>query len=463
MIAKKPVSILIFGIISIIWGISGQLAIIIKTIKIINGPIWSPSFLDIPQVTSMRILILIMLLIVFLYFSCFFVIGGIGILRLKPWGRALFLELACLCPFLLVLDFFTFGPFRLTPLMSKVLFPIFFSGLILCYFNKDNIKVIFSISKDDLKKDRKCYLTFIISTVFYILLYFCIISFLRLEEPLIFRTPQKISYKTYDEKSIPQGYKKRFLPGYNLYLPSDFCFKGLTYDQGLFRDSGELNIVLGSNNKVNLRYRGRTSFDDVSPIFKVLLFNTENPYEGARRFIYCKWGIVPLFLKKVCFFDEKMKFKNDEISFGDWKGFLQTGASKVKTVTIYMYSLWNKKSGKSLELDFPSGPNFLTANEIQMIVGSLNFSVPEKSAEAYFQEGVNLFNSGNYEEAKFNFAYALYQDQNNPQYYYYLGYVFLNTKKINFAKINLEKAISLQSNFPEAQELLSKIKLEEKR
>ncbi len=96
---------------------------------------------------------------------------------------------------------------------------------------------------------------------------------------------------------------------------------------------------------------------------------------------------------------------------------------------------------------------------IDEIISSIKYQEkPLKSAEGFFEEGVTLYNKQEYEKAKLSFASALCLDWENSRYHYYLGSSFFENKNWDSAKQHLEKTISLQPDYLEAQKLLQEIK-----
>jgi|TARA_B100001059_G_scaffold235970_1_gene283981 hypothetical protein len=78
----------------------------------------------------------------------------------------------------------------------------------------------------------------------------------------------------------------------------------------------------------------------------------------------------------------------------------------------------------------------------------------------YFQEGVSLFISKNFDKAKFKFEQDLILNPKNEMSYLYLSKIFHKLNKKNLQEVNLNTVILLDPINEEATYILAKLKLE---
>ena len=78
----------------------------------------------------------------------------------------------------------------------------------------------------------------------------------------------------------------------------------------------------------------------------------------------------------------------------------------------------------------------------------------------YFDEGLKLFNSEKFEEAKFKFEQNIVFNPKNEMSYLYLSKIFKNLKNKNLQEKNLNTVILLNPKNEEAIYNLAKLKLE---
>ena len=77
----------------------------------------------------------------------------------------------------------------------------------------------------------------------------------------------------------------------------------------------------------------------------------------------------------------------------------------------------------------------------------------------YFQEGINLYNNNNFEDAKFKFEQDIVLNPKNEHSYLYLSKIFNKQDKKNLEEQNLNTVILLNPKNEEAIYQLAKLKL----
>tara|TARA_Y100000591_G_scaffold279120_1_gene257514 strand:- start:1412 stop:1834 length:423 start_codon:yes stop_codon:yes gene_type:complete len=78
----------------------------------------------------------------------------------------------------------------------------------------------------------------------------------------------------------------------------------------------------------------------------------------------------------------------------------------------------------------------------------------------FFEEGLNLFNSKKYDEAKFKFEQDIVFNPKNEMSYLYLSRIFNNSEEKVLEEQNLQTVILLNPNNEEAIYYLAKLKLD---
>ena len=442
---KRTIGITIFGILGIIWGILSTFGIATALVKYYSTMSKFPSDFGFPLGKS-----IVLPLSFLLAFGIISLVAGIGILKLRPWGHQCFVAIGSLLIFLTALNFLVYGFFLGK---YRILINIILGGIILWFFNRNKIRAAFALSEAHFKKEKRGHFAVIIIAVLAGLGYFYLIKFyLTPSTPLLFAKPQRVNYEVKDKEYLLYDYKKRQLLSYGIYLPSDFRLRSFSYDDNFNR----VDMVIVNPDKTSfLLYTNKPLFEMMLPIGKVL--GIDSSYEFGKRFIHEKVSIIFLILKKVSM---STLGKFYEVYFGDWKGFLQKETRKDKEV--YDYAIWHKDTKKSFGLTFIIRGGVLSEDKIKDIISSATLDFSQKTAEQHFQEGFSLFNQNKYEEAKFSFVNAIYQNRQSPQYNYYLGRAFFETEDWSAARMHLKKAIALQSNYTEAQRLLDEVESKEK-
>lgn len=210
MIKKKSTGIRLFGILGIIWGTFS----LVKTIVLLANSLWTfPEvdltllglFVGVPPVTPI--------------FGIFFVVAGIGVLRLRAWGHELFIETGYAIMLLTVLTCLLFG---LVPGISGTLIKIFIGGLIVWFFNRAKIRQDFALSDSYRKREKRFSLGCIVFVALMGLAYSWVVFWMRSQDRFLFSTPQEIYYEIKDEDRYLDDYTRRQLLSFDIYLPASF-------------------------------------------------------------------------------------------------------------------------------------------------------------------------------------------------------------------------------------------------
>lgn len=224
----------------------------------------------------------------------------------------------------------------------------------------------------------------------------------------------------YDRKTIAEptlNYAKRDIFHFSLLVPSDMktsSFRKVDHIEAgyyITMDSERSRILMGVNyTPLNLYYK---------------MFGYSNLYEFNRRLHRAVRFLAQVF---------PALFGQDQISFceikagGTWKGFLMVSLQH-DGEKFYWYDLYHKEDKNiSLSIGFKAVGHFESERTISEILSSLEKVTGDlRSAEEYFQQGLSLYNQQEYEEAKFSFVNAVFQDPENTQYRYFLELAFLKT------------------------------------
>lgn len=225
---------------------------------------------------------------------------------------------------------------------------------------------------------------------------------------------------SYDRKAIAEptlNYAKRDVFSFSLLVPSDMkisSFRKVDYiDAGYYitMDSERSSILMGVN------------FTPLNLLYKI--FGYSNLYEFHRRVHRPARFLAQVF---------SARFGQGQISFREikasetWKGFLMVSPQH-DGEKFYWYDLYHKEDKNIfLSIGFKAVGHFESERTISEILSSLEKVTGDlRSAEEYFQQGLSLYNQQEYEEAKFNFVNAVFQDPKNTQYRYFLELAFSKT------------------------------------
>jgi len=182
------------------------------------------------------------------------------------------------------------------------------------------------------------------------------------------------------------------------------------------------------------------------------MFKVNSTYALAEKIISSQRGLMPLGLK-VMFSSGKGDYK--QISFGNWKGFSQK--SRRKNKDVYDFFLWHNKLEKEFHIMIIIKENVIQEKNVLKILTSVEVLNKKVDYKKILTKGMDFLNKGAWEESKYCFINAIFEDPSNGEGYYYLARAFFLLEDLKGAKIYLEKCLKLNPNMSEALLLLSEI------
>jgi hypothetical protein len=391
-----------------------------------------------------------------------FLITGIGILKLKRWAY----YIALFIPFMyfmgILKNIWLFGPQSIMrPSLVSILL---ISIIILLYLMKKNI--IEQFDADYITKRGKNFnpKKFIIwSSVVVVLVNAIPIGLWLLfvntrykdQLPIINLKPHKVGYQIQDESFILNNCEKRDVFDFSLSIPKDWKVYNISMgDSGFGWNLSFLNME-NSNLKAFIMIDNKGFGRLLLPISKVLNFNTV--YDFEKTINYPNWTPIYLILKTIG--SPKNLEGIDEAAAYTWKGFVKVIKSKEKN--IYDASLYSLKRNKTCSVCVLFKDGAMNSAQAKSIIASLEFGAIERQSGPLFEKGKIDLSNADFTSAAINFMNALYIDEKNPEYAYYLARSLFEESstsgrksRLGSSKKFLEYALKLKPNYQDAGELL---------
>lgn len=397
-----------------------------------------------------------------------FLITGIGILRLKRWAY----YIALFIPFLYLMEI-TINIWLLG--IQSIIRPVTFilviiSAAILFYFlKKDTVE---QFNADYITKRGKrltpqkfifwSLIIVVLVNVLPITLWFLYVN-TRYKQylPIVNLKPKKIEYLVKDSGFISKDCGKRDIFDFSISIPKDW--KVVSISKG---DSGfgwNLNFIntdsSGPRAFIMLKSSGFGKL--LLPMSKALNFNTV--YDFEKTINYPNWTPIYLILKTSGI--PKNLVSIDEAATLTWKGFVMI--SKSKDRNIYNGSLYSLKGSQACGIAVLFKDGVITPEQAKSIIASLEFGNVDRKSERLFEKGKNSLSNGNFTSATINFMNALYINEQNPDYAYYLALALFEDvdaagrkARLGSSKRFLEYAVKLNPDYKEAKELLLSVNKE---
>jgi len=366
-----------------------------------------------------------------------FIVSGIGVLKGKPWSRYLLLITTGFGLWGLVNRLILLGP------CTEEFFYIsrfLIGGLFLWFFNRKSVRTVFPY--------RRGLKVLTIVWIVVISLEFSgagVFWFSHRKYYIYILNLQHAVYESRDESFYSRDYFRSPFPlKYSLAIPKGFTPYLIDKD-----DIGGMDIVLARPHKGSITMNDQTFLQKMYSSAKV--FGYRNPYRYYEKshlerfglFFFMLGNIEPLGTRRI-----------EKAQIDGLRAFIRKGKFKNQWSYFYFFQ-GNEAIGRA----HITGPGF-TREQMDHIISSLKpQDKPLKSAREFFQEGKALLDHKDFEEAKFSLVSALCLDWENPHYHYYLGRTFFETEDWFGAKQHLEKAMSFQPDYPEAQKLLREVKV----
>ncbi len=425
---KRSISILVFGILSMACGLFVFYTI---ALHLINMP-WAALEHEWYKMISWSF---VSSLIFFLAIGAGFVVSGIGVVRAKPWSRYLLLITTGVAMWSLLNRLIVVGPCTEEfYYISRFSIGVLFIG----FFNRKSVRTVFPY-----RKGLKL-LTVLWIVVLSIEIAGASILWFKYRR-YAFPTLQEVVYPLRDESFYSKDYIRTPFPlKYTVAIP-----KGFTLFSVDRYDTTGITIMLLDLHKGSISLSDPTFLQTM--YFPAKTFGYRDPHLYYRKFFSERYGLYFVIMEMSDFALGIQRMERTQIH--GLSVFVKKGKARDK--------LWNHfylfRGSEVIGHGDSIGPGF-TGQQMDDIISSLRTQDKSlKSARDFFQEGKALFHRGDLEEAKVSFVSALCLDWENPQYHHYLGRTFFEAENWNSAKRHLEKAISLQPDYPEAEKLLNEV------
>ena len=463
MEGKKPIGIKISGIILIILSIFCLIALpktIISYKKI-------QSILQVfPEYTGFWSGLSVITIAGILWGFFIYLVTGIGILRLKLWARYLILVLAVNIFVGIFWSVWIFGP-QMHGLLYYVIW-IFILIFTLFFFNKRSIKEKFEVGLKKINIAPKVLLILLLIIIaFQVLSVPLFIGYMKIRYkdlfPLVNARPERVIYEVKDSEYLMNNCKKQNLFGVSIYLPKDLKVTNVRRGERLFAWNLWFSKMENKDLRVALLFSSKSFGDEyLLHIGRVLKF--KNMYEFERVLNYPSWSPIYLTLKTLA---SKNLEKIEEVTTSNWQGFVKIMRPKENNRWVFDCSLYNFKNKSSVGITLIFKDDEMTPEQAKDIVASLKFGENKKNDFDFFNQGKIALSDSNYTDAVINFVNALYINNQNSEYAYYIGRSLFEDdseagKKMRWGsyKYFLEYALNLDSNYQQAKELLSLVNKE---
>lgn len=391
-----------------------------------------------------------------------FLITGIGILKLKRWAYYIALFIPFIYLMGIIKNIWLFG---LQSIMRPSLVSISLISIsILFFLMRKNIIEQFSadyITKRGKKLNPKKFILW--SSVIVVLVNVIPISLWLLfvnvkyrdQLPIVNLKPQKVGYRIQDESFILDNCEKRNVFDYSIYIPKDWKVGNISMgDSGLGWNLSFLNME-NSNLKAFIMLDNKGFGRLLLPISKVLNFNTV--YDFEKTINYPNWTPIYLILKTIGSPNNLEGI--DEATTSTWRGFVKMIKSKEKN--IYDASLYSLKRNKTCSVCVLFKDGAMTSAQAKSIIASLEFGAIDRQSEPLFEKGKTDLSNADFTSATINFMNALYINERNPEYAYYLARslfedssVVGRRSRLGSSKKFSEYALKLKPSYQDAKELL---------
>lgn len=437
MLAKNQTNIGVFGILSNVFG----LIILSNIAKYLLTKPWTA------LASNLETWIMTSCLAFSLLLAGGFIVSGWGVFRAKPWSRYLLL---------VITGFYLWGlasrMIMLGPCTEEVFYIIAFviGGLFIWFFNRESVKTLFPYRKG-LKLITIVWIGVILLEFLGAGIYWFKFfgNYLLKLERTVYESKDDIHYsRDYFRSPFPLKYSLAIPNGFTPWLVERDHLSGIM-----------ISLIGTKNNPI----KGTITIMDQRFLQELYshgkLFGYRNPYRFYHKFYSERYGLYFVFFRMLG--SPFGMYRVEEFEIDGLKGFIKKlkGRRYKNWGSVYYLFQGNEAIGQG-DI-FLCGPDH---QQVDDIISSIRpQDRPQKSAQDFFQEGKIFFYQHDFEKAKFSFVSALCLDWENPQYHYYLGHTFFETENWDSAKSHLEKSISLQADYPEAQKLLNEVKSKENR
>jgi hypothetical protein len=276
----------------------------------------------------------------------------------------------------------------------------------------------------------------------------------RVYKPVVDLQPQKIELKLEDKDLIDRSVR-RVIFDYSLLIPQELRIAKVHTEhiaEGnwsvIFVDEG-----LKPKNVIILENLGMGGM--LLPISRVLNFSSVYDFESA--VWHARFSPLYLVLKSLMVPRYCKSF--DDVTTFHWKGFLSAYESEKKSF-IYSGNVYDLKSEKTGAIAVRSQDGMTLAQE-RSILASVEFNAVKENADSFFKNGRQHLSDGDLVSAQIDLINALYRDQKNPEYAYYLARALYEDQspagrqgRLSSAKRFLMDTLQLNPDHQAAKEIL---------
>lgn len=401
----------------------------------------------------------------------FLFVAGIGILKLKRWAYYTVLSIPFIYSIATIKDAWIFG-LRSIIRPLALLLGIFVSIIILLFLMRKNIIEQFRadyITKRGKKINPKkvifiLLIIVVLVNVVSVTLWLLFINIKYKDQlPIINLRPQKIEYGIQDKNFILNNCEKIDVFDYSIYIPKDWKISMISRE-----DSGcGLGWHLSFLNSEDSSSRAFIMLDSEGVGSKLLLFtskilNFNSLYDFEKTINYP--NLTPIYLTMKMINSRKNLRSIDEATASTWRGFVKIVKSKEKKFFYGFYgSLYSLKGdNRGVAVLFKDG--VMTSEQAKSIIASLEFRDIDRKSEYLFEKGQADLSNADFTSATINFMNALYIDERNPEYAYYLARSLFEDNsvvgredRLSSSKKFLKYALKLNPDYQKANELFASV------
>ncbi|MFH1199388.1 MAG: hypothetical protein V1650_04465 [Candidatus Omnitrophota bacterium] len=386
-----------------------------------------------------------------------FLMAGIGILRLKRWAYYIALSLPLLYVFMNIEMIWIFG-FQ-TIISLGTVFNLFVYVAMFIFLMQDEVIEAFQADFINNKGSRINPNKFIIISSSIGFIIFVIPIFIWLfafeSKAALVPIPQKLMYHVQDDAYIWDNCEKRDILDYRVSIPKDL--KIYMISRGIYGwtimfakkdDFGRLSFIMLESGGDGKRF---------FPLSRVLNFKTV--YDFEKNINYPSLNLACSTLRGLV--NPSGTVYIDDASTSTWRGFIKGFKAKDKDENIYSASLYSLKTDKSCNIAILVKNEAFTLGQAKSVIASLECVDINLNSAVLFEKGKDNLSVGDFISAALNFMNALYFDEKNPEYAYYLAFALSKQVDVDGRKNRLEASrnfleycLKLNPEHQEAKDLL---------
>jgi hypothetical protein len=345
---------------------------------------------------------------------------GVGLLKRKLWAyyAALLIPIMGILGMIWNIWFFG-GQFYSAGELAAFFFAY---ALIFLFFTASKTRNIFGITEVAIKNLRS--LPKILTVTLIILVFAHILSipawFLYVNAryghfpSLVRLKPLPAAYYVEDRKFIYRDCEPVIIFNYTIWLPKDLkmkmLYKSKEFGWEAVLANGEepaATMTLFLNDKgagYLIPFSKALRFDSVYGLEKKINYPASSPLYFALK---SAANLTPKYI--------------EEAAGANWKGFIKSDYSQKNARKIIDCSLYDKKEKQMCGITFILKDKTASLERARSIIASLKFNEAKISSRVFFQQGQKALTEKNYTLAALSFLNALYGEDKNPEYAYWLA------------------------------------------